>query len=325
MILITGGMGFIGLHTARRFLDVGEDVVMTYYKQWREPSFIKDEIGGRATVEQLDITDGAALLDVVKKHKVDGIVHLAVPGLFALPPADDYRVNTEGLINILEAAREGGVRRITLGSSVVVYFGLEHGPWSEATSLPARSVTPTETWKKAWEIMGMHYADRTGLDVVFARIGGFWGPLYHSLSSVNSQLVHAAVKGETPGYAINKGGGGFSSGAVPFEEDTNVSDLCYVKDGARGLQMLQMAEKLEHRIYNVGGGQSVPNGDVASAIRKVIPDFVDGLQKGRNPNWKPDSYMDITRISSELGFKPEYDVNRGVADYVEWLQAGNEL
>ena len=60
MILITGGMGFIGLHTARAMLDAGEDVVITYYQTWREPDFIKDEFGGRVQVEQVDVTDREA-------------------------------------------------------------------------------------------------------------------------------------------------------------------------------------------------------------------------------------------------------------------------
>ena len=58
--LITGGMGFIGLHTARAFLDAGEDVVMTYFQTWREPSFMKDEYHKRVQIEQVDVTDREA-------------------------------------------------------------------------------------------------------------------------------------------------------------------------------------------------------------------------------------------------------------------------
>ena len=49
-VLITGGMGFIGLHTTKALVEAGEDVVITYYQTWREPSFIKDEFGKRVTV-----------------------------------------------------------------------------------------------------------------------------------------------------------------------------------------------------------------------------------------------------------------------------------
>ena len=58
--LITGGMGFIGLHTAKAFVDAGEDVVITYYQTWREPSFIKDEFGKRVIVEKADVSQPSA-------------------------------------------------------------------------------------------------------------------------------------------------------------------------------------------------------------------------------------------------------------------------
>ena len=105
MILITGGLGFIGLHTARRFLDAGEKVVLTQYRVRREPDFIKDEIGRGAFIERLDVTSSHDVIDLVHRYKVTGIVHLAVPGLGALSAAEDVRVNMMGLLNILEAAR----------------------------------------------------------------------------------------------------------------------------------------------------------------------------------------------------------------------------
>src|SRR5579871_2618111 len=79
VILITGGMGFIGLHTARRFVDSGEDVVVTQFRTRREPEFIRNELGKRVLVESLDVTSPHDVIDMVRKHGVTGIVHLAVP------------------------------------------------------------------------------------------------------------------------------------------------------------------------------------------------------------------------------------------------------
>ena len=75
MILITGSMGFIGLHTARRFLDAGEQVVITQFTTRREPDFIKDEIGKRLFIERLDVTSHHDAIDVVRRHKITGIMH----------------------------------------------------------------------------------------------------------------------------------------------------------------------------------------------------------------------------------------------------------
>src|SRR2546427_10611594 len=95
--LITGGMGFIGLHTARAFLDAGEDVVITYFQTWREPSFMKDEYHKRVQIEKAEVTDRDSLMALGKKHMIDRIAHLAVPGLGALGPVDGLRANITGL------------------------------------------------------------------------------------------------------------------------------------------------------------------------------------------------------------------------------------
>ena len=139
--LITGGMGFIGLHTARAFLDAGEDVVITYFQTWREPSFIKDEYHKRVQIEQVDVTDLDGLMALGKKHKIDRIAHLAIPGLGALGPVDDLRTNIAGLTHVLEAALEWGSKRLTLASSVAVYAGLPAGP------LRGRRPTPHSLWQ----------------------------------------------------------------------------------------------------------------------------------------------------------------------------------
>jgi UDP-glucose 4-epimerase len=148
--LITGGLGFIGLHTARALLDEGEDVVLTQYRVAREPDFIKGEIGKRAFVEHLDVTDKARLDEIGRTHKIDKIVHLAVPGLGALSPYEDFRVNMSGLSNILEAGLAWECSRIGLGSSGAVYQGTRapDGVNREDMPLNLRGGGPTGPWTK---------------------------------------------------------------------------------------------------------------------------------------------------------------------------------
>jgi len=315
MILITGGLGFIGLHTARRFLDVGENVVLTQYRVRREPDFIKEQIGKRAFIEKLDVTSAYDVLDLVRKHKVTGIVHLAVPGLGALSAAEDYRVNMTGFLNVLEAARLSDVKRVSLASSVTVYAGLAKGPFQEDAFLPVESGNPTEAFKKALEILGMHYASRTGLEVVALRIGSPFGPLYHSLAAPTSRICHAAARGVPVDFTGARRG-------VPYEEDE--TGAFYVKDCALAIQLLQMADKLPHRIYNISGDRPVKYREFAEIVKKLSPNTQIGLQPGRSPRSKPNPYMDVTRIKEEVGYRPEYDLERGVAEYIDWLRKNPE-
>jgi len=311
MILITGGLGFIGLHTARRFLDVGEQVVLTQFRVRREPDFIKAEIGKRAFIETLDVTATHDVIDIVRKHKVTGIVHLAVPGLGALSAAEDYRMNVMGFLNILEAARLFQVRRVSFASSVAVYAGLAEGPFREDAPLPVQSGNPTETFKKALEILGLHYASRTDLEVVQLRIGTPFGPLYHSLAAPTSRIIHAAAKGVPADFTGARGG-------APHQEDD--TGAFYVKDCARAIQLLQMADKLSQRIFNISSEAPMKYREFVEAVKKVVPNTQIDLPPGHGPRNRPNAYMDISRLKQEVGYQPEYSLEQGVREYIDWLR-----
>lgn len=314
MMLVTGGLGFIGLHTARALIDQGEEVVLTRYRVARAPDFIRGEVGTRAFVEQLDVTDAGRLAEIGEAYEITGIVHLVVPGLGAFTPAQDFRTNMFGLLNVLEAAERWGVRRIGLASSVAAYRGITDVRLHEGLRVPLETNHPTEAYKKSFEILGGHYADRAGLDLVNLRIAGIFGPLYHSMSNVASRVVHAAVRGTElqpgprgPAYAEDGG------------------DLCYVKDCGRGIALAMTAPSLEHRTYNVGAGRPTTNRELVEAVLRVIPDAKLPLLEGHDPSGPGRvTYLDIARIRADTGYEPAYDVSSGVAEYVDWLRAGNE-
>src|SRR5258705_12783587 len=123
MILVTGGLGFIGLHTARALLDLGESCVLTRYRVTRQPDFLSAEIGKRAFIEQLDITDREAVLALGKQYKITGIVHLAESGIGVPSLTEDVRPNAGPLLNMLQAAHDWEVPRISVASAIGVYIG----------------------------------------------------------------------------------------------------------------------------------------------------------------------------------------------------------
>lgn len=316
MQLITGGMGFIGLHTARAFLDAGEKVVVSRYRTTRQPSFLDGEWDRRLFAEPLDLADERAAIGLVEKHDVTGIIHLVVPALATLSAAEEFDVNMTGLKNILEAARIGGVARVAIASSVAVYAGLKQGPFTEEMNLPVASGNPTEAYKKGFEILASHYADKVGMEIIFLRIGGIYGPLYHSLSNLPSRLVHAAIKG-VPGPLPSK--------RRPDPHADDPTDACYVKDCAAAIQLLQSAPSLSHRIYNVSAGLTAVSGDFVGALKARLAGAIADLKPGRGPRGRPNARMDISRLVAETGFKASYDAHAGIADYVDWLEAGNEF
>ena len=112
MILITGGLGSIGSHTARALLDQGESVVLTAHRSTRLPEFLAGEPVGRVVVEPLDTTDRGAFLAIGERHEISAIVHLAAAPHDSPDPVDYLRADTRGLLNALEAATEWRVRAL---------------------------------------------------------------------------------------------------------------------------------------------------------------------------------------------------------------------
>lgn len=316
MILITGGMGFIGMHTARKFLDVGESVVLTYHNTRREPELLKDEFGKRVLPEQVDVTDRVRLLEIANTHKVDSIVHLVAPGFGTPSVMDDFRTNVLGLLNVLETAEARAVRRLTLASSSQVYLGLAEGPYRETAPLPMDSRNATEAFKKAFEILGFHFNDRTKIDVRAFRVRAVWGPLYYSMVNIPSRVCHAAARGVETDWTGAPGG-------VPFEDDE--TDFCYVKDCAQGVQKLHLAENLTQRTYNIGSGETARHGRLVDAVKEMVPDAKITLQPGANPRGAPkNAVLDLTKSREDFGYAPQYNVERGVAEYMEWLRTHPE-
>jgi UDP-glucose 4-epimerase len=321
MILVTGGLGFIGLHTARALLDLGQSCVLTQHQATRRPDFLheflQNQLDRRAFVEPLDLADQAALLKLGERYDITGIVHLAGPALGALGLIEGLRANTHYLLNVLQAAQDWQVGRVSVASAIGVYLGADGGsPLPESAALPMRGSHPIEAFKKSSEILSTLVANHTGFEVANLRIAAIWGPLARPQSPFFPlpRMVHAAVNGEVADFSASQ----------QFAHAEDGIDICYVKDCGRAIALLQTAPKLRHHTYNVASGRPTTPGQVAHAIRAVIPDAKINLPEGRDPNGSgEDIYLDITRLHDDTGYRPAYDLERGIADYIDWLRSGN--
>jgi UDP-glucose 4-epimerase len=93
-----------------------------------------------------------------------------------------------------------------------------------------------------------------------------------------------------------------------------------VKDCGRAIALLMLTERLNHGTYNVSIGRLVRYSEVVAAINAVVPGANITLSEGRNPDRPPDNYLDTTRLRDDTGFRPGYDVERAVPEYVDWLR-----
>jgi UDP-glucose 4-epimerase len=311
VILVTGGLGSIGSHTARALLDLGESVVLTAHRSTRLPEFLADEPGGQVVVEPLDTMDEVAFLDLGKRHEITGIVHLAAARHDLPDPVEYLRADTAGLLNALKAATVWGVRRFSVASTIAVYAGVDEVPWREDVPLPAVAAHQIPVFKKTAELFATLTGDSAGFEAVSLRIGTIWGPLGLPDNPFTPlpRLLSAAVRGEDADLTPPR--------PPAYAEDG--TDLCYVKDCGRAIALLMLAERLNHRTYNISSGRLVRYGEVAAAINAVVPEAKIELPEGRNPDRPPDNHLDITRLRDDTGYQPGYDVERAVSDYADWL------
>jgi UDP-glucose 4-epimerase len=320
MILVTGGLGFVGSHTARALLGLGESCVLVQRREPTLPDDLAGEDGARVLTERADVGDLAALFEIGTRHDITGIIHLAgsvpwPPG--AAAPVDGARMAIGSLLNVLQAAGDWQVPRVGIASTIGVYAGTTaEGPLREDVPLPMTAGHLIPAFKKIGELLAGYLADATGIEIINYRISP-WGPGGNPMSPFTAapQLVHAAARGTVPDFSALRSpayaGDGF--------------DMCYVKDCGRAIALLQLAPRLSYRTYNIASGRVLTNREVAAAVSRLVPDAHVELPEGRNPAGSGQGIcLDISRLRQDTGYQPAYDTETAVADYLAWLRAGHQ-
>jgi UDP-glucose 4-epimerase len=312
-VLITGGMGVIGAEASRKFVREGHRPVL--YARHRDESLISD-ILDKVDIELGSILDRARLTEVFKSRKITHVVHTAayISALSAKHPAESVEINVMGTVNVLEAAREANVERVVYTSAKGIY-----GPFTGEDGAPIyKPITedhrkePKRIYDSA-KLMGENatlYWGTLGLDVVVLRFATTYGPgktTRHGNMGVTSQIIERPASGQP--FHLAQGGD---------EKD----DFIYNKDSALGIFLAATAKNLQSRVFNIGTGVPTTLKDVAAILRRHLPKAV--IEVGPGLNFLGAAYpmygiYDISRAQRELGYKPEYDLERGVADYLESL------
>ncbi|GAA3286158.1 NAD(P)-dependent oxidoreductase [Dactylosporangium vinaceum] len=288
MILITGGLGFIGTHTTRALLAQGADVQPASRRPTPSPL-----LPPGVTTATLDCTDLDSLTALGRTHTITAVIHLAAAPLGTADPLDDLQHNATAALAVLRAAATWNAR-VVMASTIGVYAGVGALPWREDTPLPLPSPHPIPASKKVAEILAL----AGGADVVVARIGAIWGPGGRPSSPFIA--IPAMVRGTVQPGTVHADDG---------------ADLLYAPDCGTALALLATAPTLRHRTYNVSTGHPTTNAEVAAAI----PDIPTPLVPGGSG---PIPYLDTTRLREE-GWQPAWPLQAAVTDYRAWLSAGH--
>lgn len=316
MILITGGLGFLGCNLARLLCAADEEVLLTSNRNTEVPFLIAPFLGKNLKVAPLDITARENVSRILEQNGIRAIVHAAVrseKGNTTLYQAMD--VNVTGTINVLEAAHRAAIKRVIFISSEAVYQGMTQvTPLKEEERLLITSDRFVPGTKKAGEILCLMYAHEYNMEAISIRLTRVYGPLYKGIRNLPGHMLETAAKG-SPIELANY-------------DPTEAHDFIYAKDAAQALFMLLKAPRLRHRIYNLGYGELTSIGTFADAIRRTLPELPVHLGDGPGPLTSTKTPMDInacvdiSRLREEVDFTPQFDPARALEHYLAWTRQG---
>jgi UDP-glucose 4-epimerase len=308
-ILVTGGSGLVGAYAVGMLLERGErPVIFDVALNERLLNAVGVDTA-KVTLVRGDMMDLPAIISVIRDNDCDRIIHLAafLGEEVQRRPYSGVRLNYMGTVNVFEAARLENVSRVIFPSSGTVYLGsLGEGASKIDENIPMNPPSVYAATKAGCEFMGRAYAKRYGFEFICLRYtGGLYGPSPAALKATREiaiqQMIRAAVKGEPA--KIN----------WPY----GPAEILYGKDAAKGTVLAVLKDKFKDTLFHIGNGVSVSGDDIAGAIRKVFPGSSVELVKGANPMPYPESRLssDFSRAREQLGYLPEYPIEKAVEDY----------
>lgn len=310
-ILITGGAGFIGSHLAERLLSQGADVVaIDNFNDYYDPA-IKRANAARLgqhpafTMIEGDIRDAQAVEDLVARHGVTRIAHLAaMAGVreSVRQPALYLAVNYTGTFNLLEAARRHNVTQFVLASTSSVYGATQQLPFVETDSAD-RPLAAYPASKRAAEMLGHTYVHLHGMNVTALRFFNVYGPAGRP-DMMPMRVMNALLDGtEIPV---------FNGGDIH-------RDWTYIDDTVTGV-IAALDRPLGYEVINLGVGGPISLNEFIETLEELSGRTLRRRDVPTPPSDPPITFCNNARARELLGFAPQTSVHDGLARTWEWFR-----
>jgi len=312
-VLITGGMGAVGSAVARHLVNEGTETIL--YNRFEDHTLIND-IKDKVIFAAGDILDLEKLVETIKKYDVKRIVHTAAN---YSKTKKLLKINTEGTVNVLWAAAKCEIERVVYTSSKAVYNepkGRHGHPLYEPINEDYPKDEPMGFYgvtKLFGEQVGHQFYKNYGVDFVALRFSTIYGP-GRLVKNPKAAMV-------IPCRIIENGMLGKPFNYPKGREQRD--DYIYIKDVAYGISLACFARDLTHRTFNIGTGVPSSLLDFAESVRKIYPDFEAEIGPGLDPieiGFNCYNVYDISRAKGELGYRPQYNIDNGVADYIQAMR-----
>lgn len=320
MTTLVIGAGLVGAQVARILIEEGERPVLFDTAPQTE-ALAEHFDPAKAAMEVGDILRPITLAGALQRHKVTRIVHTAANPMLTLGAQRDpyaaINLNIMGTVNVIEAARAFGIKRVVVSSSNVLNHFVGGGDGSNdpmrETAFP-RPTTFYASTKQAIESLGLNYARWHGIEFAAMRYGAVFGPWSGAGGGGPSNIMKDAVRRALAG----------EEAVLP----AGAMEWVYSKDAGTGTVLALKAKDLgppeaAGGVFNITMGVLAKPEDMAAALKAAVPGAKVRIETPKAaavslPDMK--AVSDLTRAKKTLGFTPKYGLVEGVKDLVAWTK-----
>ena len=303
--LVTGGAGFIGSHICERLLNDGNEVTcFDNFDPFYNPAVKRKNIepflpDTHFTLIEGDIRERALLNRIL--DGVDYVFHEAAQAgvrISVQDPLKTHNVNATGTLNLLEAARNSGIKKIINASSSSVYGSVEYLPFDEKH--PKRPISPYGVTKLMAEEYCRVFQELYGLNSVSLRYFTVYGPRMRPDLAISIFSQHAKR----------------NDSLTIFGDGAKTRDFTYVDDIVNANIL---ATKKGAGAYNIGGGHRISIQELAETIIKITGSKSEICYANKIKGDVNDTFADTENAKKELGWKSEIHLTEGLQRYLAWV------
>jgi nucleoside-diphosphate-sugar epimerase len=310
MTTLVTGAGLIGTAYAKEAIARGEKVV--FVDPEPRADFLRMKLGGEGyTQVRKDVRDLPALIETIKTHGADIVVHTA--GLIGSRVQQSlslaFDINLGGTRNVAEAVRLTGVRRLVHLSTFGVYDRRRRSNGPVTEDFPRGGGRGYGNYKVAKELILEAYAEAHGFELIMLRpanvfgFGHFWSGSGGGRKM--QDLLEAGLAGKT---------------ARIDSSETMANEYIYAKDMGRAVDLATTVPLPPETIFNIGNGVVTPFEDVLGAVKALFPSLRHEVEPGEPPKSKSEP-LDISRAKRHLGWEPRFTIRSAFEDFSEELRA----
>ncbi|HEY2351053.1 MAG TPA: SDR family oxidoreductase [Candidatus Acidoferrum sp.] len=308
--LVTGGAGFIGSNTVDELVRRGHSVVvLDDLSAGKEENLA--EVRNKITFIKGSITD----IEMIRKaiFEADFVIHLAartsVPRSMK-DPVETNRINIDGTLNVLVAARDAKVKRVVFAASSSAYGETPTLPKTE--NMPPMPISPYGVTKYVGELYAQTFGRCFGLENVCLRYFNIFGPRQDPsspYSGVMAKFCTAFLEETEP---------------VIFGDGSQSRDFTYVDNAVQANLLACEAPNVSGKVFNVGTGLRISLNDIVESLGKISGKPLAARYDPPRDGDIRDSQADITRAREFLGYEPQVFFDEGLGRTFEWYRSSSQ-